>query len=87
MKIPQYNNPYFKEKKMETKNALHHIKKVIEYLYHDEHKHYESSSKQDQESHIFKSVRYLDIYFDNVEDIRFIAYAALKKPKDKNEKR
>jgi len=34
---------------METKNALHHIKRVIEYLYHDEHKHYESSSKQDQE--------------------------------------
>ena len=72
---------------METKNALHHIKRVIEYLYHDEHKHYESSSKQDQESHIFNSVRYLDIYFDNVEDIRFIAFAALKKTEDKNEKR
>ena len=26
-------------------------------------------------------------HFENVEDIRFIAYAALKKPKDKNEKR
>lgn len=69
---------------METKNALHHIKRVIEYLYHDEHKHFESCGKEEQAGHIFNSVKYLDIHFENVEDIRFIAYSALKKSDNNN---
>jgi len=84
MKIHQYNKLYLKENKVENKNALNHIKKVIEYLYYDELKHFESSSKEDQKTHIFNSVRYLDIYFENVEDIRFIAYSALKKSDNNN---
>ncbi len=68
---------------MQTKNTLHHIKRVIEYLYQDEHKHFESCSREEQKNHIFNSVKYLDIYFGNVEDIRSIAYSALKRTDDK----
>lgn len=67
------------------KNVLYHIKKVIEYLYYDEHKDFESSCRENQENHIFNSVKYLDSFFSNVEDIKSIAYTYLKRTDDRKQ--
>lgn len=39
---------------------LEHLRKVLEYLYHDEEKDYEARAPGDRENHIFKSVFILE---------------------------
>ena len=42
-----------------SNTTLYNINKIIDYLYKDEHKHYLECDEDDQENHIFKSIKYL----------------------------